>query len=178
MNVPREILAALALGPLLGAIGSGLVGTEPRQIRTGQPESFAEDELALFTPRHTSTLDNPEHYPLITPRGRIEVAELSMHGLYRNLRSEPLFEDGWPEPRYAVETALIDDGFAPDPQLEAVLAEAEAESRRMTEADETRGERQRVSRAEDAQADRPRGSPRSIHIATELGRSRQPDPNR
>ena len=102
MNFPPYALAALLTGPILGIAASGTINTVPNQ--TGS-------DLLASIPRHASSdyeadelansLNLPDHYPLVTPRGVVPVADLMTHGLYSNRRFRRVyyaFDDEIPEP--------------------------------------------------------------------------------
>lgn len=86
MNRTPLILGAIAVASCLGVAVGATVPTEP----LSHMRSAAIAEI----PRHDSALldyedaakPTPNHYPLETPEGRIEVAQLSDYGLYRNRR--------------------------------------------------------------------------------------------
>lgn len=114
------MIAAAGIAALAGAVSGATINTKPlaRGIDAWQhvPRAeFAARELE----RETYRTDLPDHYPLITPQGRIEVAELRDHGLYRNRRYG--LSGGWyepaEEPAYHVVEAdyrYVPDDFARD----------------------------------------------------------------
>lgn len=92
MKLTPLILGALILGPTAGVIVGETINTTPIQ--------YGVDVLGSI-PRHKLVITNadrfeqqgalPDHYPLYTPQGRVEVAELSSHGLYSNSRFLPVY---------------------------------------------------------------------------------------
>lgn len=84
------LATALALGPVLGIAVSGSINTVPKQTggdMLAMLDSIPQHADAQFStgPSEQSSL-LPDHYPLVTPRGTIQVAELWSHGLYRGRR--------------------------------------------------------------------------------------------
>lgn len=126
MRFATVIAGASALGPILGLAAVESINTVPKQS--------GADVLALLNaiPRHEdpqfglaqkpgqNTL--PDHYPLVTPRGTVQVAELWLHGVYRNRRPARFEYDVAPE-LYEFDALEMDLSGAPpvDSAKEALL---------------------------------------------------------
>lgn len=128
-----HLIAGACAAALIGAVTGASMPTDPldRGIdawdRLPQPD-FAEDggedgPAGLSEPEAL-----PDHYPLVTPRGRFEVAELRDRGLYRNRRfgSDPYWIDD-PEPAY--EIADVDYRYLPDEGFDYAPAPPERAAR-------------------------------------------------
>ena len=100
MRFATLIGGAAALGPILGVMIGGSINTVPKQA--------GADVAALLEaiPRHPDAFDPehnaggnvlPDHYPLVTPRGTVQVADLWLHGLYRNKHPARFESDFGPE---------------------------------------------------------------------------------
>lgn len=172
MKIPREVQAAAALGIVLGIVGSALVGTSPRRI--GEPDHLPGPP-PIDIAGEAAPPAGPDHYPLITPRGRVEVGELAMHGLYRNLRHRPLYEAEWADPEFAMETGWEESELSPEP--DPLLPEADdpiaidpVAPRRIAARVETGQEIARIAIAEAEE----RPAARVIHVASELAENRSP----
>lgn len=94
MNIPPKILGAAALVPVLGFACGALAATA---IDTTPIVGGKEDYLADIPVQHQQTVSveqakamkaKANHYPLETPYGTIEVAELAYHGRMRNRAPE------------------------------------------------------------------------------------------
>jgi hypothetical protein len=136
MPSPRLIASACAAA-LLGAMTGASIATEPLERgidawdHLPQPDIDGEEADRLSEAKAL-----PDHYPLVTPQGRFEVAELRDRGLYRNRRFA--IDDYWidsPEPAYelAADYEYIPaDSYEPAPVRTA--AEARAAARASLEA--------------------------------------------
>ncbi len=113
-----HLIAGACAAALFGAVTGASMPTDPlnRGIDAWDrlpPPDFGEDDLTGLSEPEAL----PDHYPIITPRGRFEVAELRDRGLYRNRRfgSDPNWIDG-DEPAY--EVAEVDYRYVPDEEFD------------------------------------------------------------
>ena len=139
-----RLIAAACAAAVFGAVTGTAIATDP--IERGidawdhipQPDLDDPDAAKLSAAK---TL--PDHYPLITPQGRFEVAELRDRGLYRNRRfgSDPYWIDA-PEPAYELAAAdhqyLPQDDYKPGPVQTAAEARAAARAALRSEPEEER----------------------------------------
>lgn len=92
-----QMIVAAGVAALGGAVSGAAINTKPLPRGFDAWDHVARPEL---TASQFEVEDHrpppPNHYPLVTPQGRIEVAELRNHGLYRNRRFA--FVGGWYEP--------------------------------------------------------------------------------
>lgn len=86
MSLPRPFLGAMALSPILGILAPLTVDTIPKQNAAEFLESIPRHDIVDYQSADGSNADLPDHYPLVTRHGRIEVDDLIMHGLYSNRR--------------------------------------------------------------------------------------------
>lgn len=86
MKIMPWILGACAAAAA-GAIGGASITTTPI-INRGDTLAGIPDHAAPVPKIDRNAPALPNHYPLETPSGTIQVAELSSHGLYRNRRFE------------------------------------------------------------------------------------------
>ncbi len=87
METAHGIFGACAAcaAAVAGAVGGASIATDPITDRGDTLASLPDH--AVSAPQIDRTARSlPNHYPLETPSGTIEVAELSSHGLYRNRR--------------------------------------------------------------------------------------------
>lgn len=92
MRLAIVMAGAALLGPVLGILASGSINTAPKQSggdMLALLDSIPRHEEASFDVAQSATL--PDHYPLVTPRGTVQVADLWLHGLYRD--RPPLYPD-------------------------------------------------------------------------------------
>lgn len=85
MKLMTLFAGALMVGPAMGAIASQAVNTHPVDRSDDIFAAFPQHEIAYYDEQQ-ATSDARDHYPLITPHGRVEVEELWDHGLMRNRR--------------------------------------------------------------------------------------------
>ena len=107
MKTTPLILGATAFATCLGVALGATVPTDPL---TNGADPLADVPRHQPTPVDFASVKRnlPNHYPLETPQGTIEVAQLSDYGLYRNKH-------------YTV----ADFVYRPDPQPELAVAEQE-----------------------------------------------------
>ncbi|MXO97256.1 hypothetical protein GRI34_12595 [Erythrobacter aquimaris] len=84
MKISPHLLVAAALVAVGGAVGGSAIGDSPIIARSSQ-DSLPEAQIAFApqTPRQASERP-PNQYPLQTADGTIPVAELALHGRYRD----------------------------------------------------------------------------------------------
>lgn len=120
MQIKPVFLGACVLASIAGAIGGATINTRPIQ-RAGVGAQMPPAAAIAFDPSDSGlpVYALPEHYPMTTPEGRIEVAELSTRGLFsqerfgwRDASYAPPPSHAWPEPRgeWSIEPAA---GSAP-----------------------------------------------------------------
>jgi hypothetical protein len=106
MKASPLFLGACAFASIAGAVGGATTNTTPIQ-NAGIGMDMIPDRPIAFDPSHSGLPDiaPPDHYPIVTPQGRIEVAELSTRGLYAQQRF------GWRSANYDAvpEPALVDE---------------------------------------------------------------------
>lgn len=115
-----HMVACASAAVIGGAVMGATTNTTPLQRGLDGWDHVPRYELtAADLEANARTPPPPDHYPLITPQGRIEVAELRDHGLYRNRRFG--MSSGWYEPReepsyevVAADYRYIPDDFADD----------------------------------------------------------------
>ncbi|MBX7528562.1 hypothetical protein [Qipengyuania vesicularis] len=93
MKYAPHLLGAIAVVAIVGAVSGASVGDSPILIR-GHHESLPEARIvraANADLRDTSR--PPDHYPLETPQGTVEVAELALHGRLRDRGGDMWWED-------------------------------------------------------------------------------------
>lgn len=98
MKFAPQILSAVAVVAIAGAVSGATIGDSPvlkERPRGTLPEapmiSASNDAL------HDTTRP-PDHYPLKTPEGTIEVAELALHGRLHDRGGPVWWEDSSDEP--------------------------------------------------------------------------------
>ena len=84
MKISPHLLVAAAVVAVGGAVGGSAIGDSPIIARSSQ-DSLPEAQVAFVpqTPRQASERP-PNQYPLQTDEGTIPVAELALHGRYRD----------------------------------------------------------------------------------------------
>ena len=106
MQVTPVFLGACALMSIAGAVGGATINTQPIQKAGIGSEMLPRTDIA-FDPSDDGLPEAapPDQYALSTPDGRVEIAELSVRGLYSQQRFgwheasyEPPPLPPWPEP--------------------------------------------------------------------------------
>ncbi len=93
MKFTPQILGAVAVVAIAGALAGGAIGESPVLLR-GQTDSLPEAPImSAADDAMRSDRRPPDHYPLETPNGTVEVAELALHGRLRD-RGGDLWWDG------------------------------------------------------------------------------------
>lgn len=135
---PHHLVAGACAAAIFGAVTGAAIRTEPLERgvdawdQIPHPDTESESRTKLSEPEML-----PDHYPLVTPRGRFEVAELRDRGLYRNHRfgSGPHWIED-PEPAY--DLASVDYQYLPiddyEPGPVRTASEARAAAREALEA--------------------------------------------
>ncbi len=85
MKLMTLFAGALMVGPAMGAIASQAVNTHPVDRSDNVFAAIPQHEIANYDSQQSNS-GARDHYPLITPHGRVEVEELWDHGLMRNRR--------------------------------------------------------------------------------------------
>lgn len=85
MKLMTLFAGALMVGPAMGAIASQAVNTHPVDRSDNVFAAIPQHEVANYDSQQANS-GARDHYPLITPHGRVEVEELWDHGLMRNRR--------------------------------------------------------------------------------------------
>ena len=102
---------ACGVAVIAGAAGGAAINTTPIQrAGIGAPDFMRADLAYGDGSELTAEPALPDHYDMITPSGRVEVAELTAHGLYSQQRfgwddrgppafpePEPVAFDDWPQ---------------------------------------------------------------------------------
>lgn len=124
MKATPLFLGACVFASIAGAVGGATTNTTPIQ-NAGIGMNMLPERAFAFDPSDDGRPEMalPDHYPMVTPSGRIEVAELSTRGLYsqqrfgwRSAGYEPL-----PEQAFAEEPGRViwDEPESPPPSIEA-----------------------------------------------------------
>ena len=84
MKITPQLLAAVAVVAIGGAVSGAAIGDSPVLPRSSQ-ETLPQAQIAFApsSPRSSSERP-PNHYPLKTQEGTVPVAELALHGRYRD----------------------------------------------------------------------------------------------
>ena len=84
MKITPQLLAAVAVVAIGGAVSGAAIGDSPVLPRSSQ-ETLPQAQVAFVpsSPRSSSERP-PNHYPLKTQEGTVPVAELALHGRYRD----------------------------------------------------------------------------------------------
>lgn len=80
MKFAPQILGAVAIVAIAGAVSGAMIGDSP-VLKEGYSDTLPETPIIGASNdglRNMASL--PDHYPLKTPEGTIEVAELALHG--------------------------------------------------------------------------------------------------
>lgn len=121
MKATPMFLGACAFASIAGALSGATTNTVP--IRNGGigMDMLPERAIASAFDRSQARSALPDHYPVITPSGRIEVAELSMRGLYAQQRFAWRSENYAPVPEPAAYEEPATDWIEPSvPAIDAV----------------------------------------------------------
>ncbi len=105
MKFTPHILGAVAVVAIAGAVSGATIGESP-VLKRGLTETMPEAPIVRAS--NAAMRDGkrpPDHYPLKTPNGTIEVAELSLHGRMRD-RGGDLWWEGRDDER-----AYMDAGY-------------------------------------------------------------------
>ncbi|MBX7459097.1 hypothetical protein K3152_12630 [Qipengyuania sp. 1NDH17] len=105
MKFTPHILGAVAVVAIAGAVSGATIGDSP-VLKRGLTETMPEAPIVRAS--NSAMRDGkrpPDHYPLKTPDGTIEVAELSLHGRMRD-RGGDLWWEGRDDER-----AYMDAGY-------------------------------------------------------------------
>ena len=100
MKATPLFLGACVIASIAGAVGGATTNTTPI-LNGGIGSDLLPERSIAFDPSDSGlpNVATPDHYAMVTPAGRIEVAELSTRGLYAQRRF------GWDEPEYVSEAA-------------------------------------------------------------------------
>ena len=84
MKFTSHILGAVAVVAIAGAVSGATIGDSPVLDR-GQTETMPTAQIVSASNAAMRNAERlPDHYPLKTPNGTVEVAELSLHGRMRD----------------------------------------------------------------------------------------------
>lgn len=121
MKATPLFLGACAFASIAGAVGGATTNTDPIQ-RGGIGSEMLPERSFAFDPADDGMPDEapPDQYAMITPQGRVEIAELSTRGLYSQQRF------GWREASYEP-PSLPEFEKAPAPWDESPAVEDHAE---------------------------------------------------
>ena len=93
MKYAPHAIGALAVVAIAGAVSGATVGDSPI-LKRGYHETVPEVPIVRSANSYQrATRRPPDHYPLKTPKGTIEVAELALHGRLRD-RGGDMWWDG------------------------------------------------------------------------------------
>lgn len=169
MQFTPRLAGAMAVVVATGIAGGALLGQVPPIKLIGTDTTLPEARTLALDYLETRAL--PDHYPIVTPRGRFEVYELAERGLYSQARYAPYtFADR----DAALVNARLDAAYA---ELVETEEEADAEARSVapgpieTAAADTRAIRLDPSVRVRGEADAPAMpaiTPRTIDVAMEL----------
>ncbi len=85
MTYTPAILGALSCALVTGAAIGQNIGTDPIGVRADVSDLLPQPALYTASADRSGTRPRlPDHYPLETPEGRIEISELAFHGRLRN----------------------------------------------------------------------------------------------
>jgi hypothetical protein len=118
MHAQPRFLGAAAAVLVVGVAGGAILGNVPPMKQAGLADYLPVEHSPKFVLEAPTRLP-PDQYPIVTPEGRFEVAELSWRGLYRTARYAP---------SYGAETSYIDLSTAyeqPEPQPPVGIAAAD-----------------------------------------------------
>lgn len=124
MKLTLLSLGAGSVSLVLGAVAGESINTVPKTSSTDVLEAIPRHDLAFF-PAAPDEGVSPDHYPLVTPRGRVEVEDLWLHGLYRNRRPAEVIYDFELEPESPELELAADDqtGDLDEDMQRAILSE-------------------------------------------------------
>ena len=98
MKYTPHILGAVAMVAIAGALSGATIG-ESRMLAGGQGDNLPETQLVTASNQAMRDAKSlPDHYPLKTPEGTIEVAELALHGRLRDRGGDMRWQDRNNEP--------------------------------------------------------------------------------
>ena len=84
MKFTPQVLGAVAVVAIAGAVSGATIGDSPVLTR-GHSDTLPEAQLVTASNDALRTSQRPpDHYPLETPEGTIEVGELALHGRLRD----------------------------------------------------------------------------------------------
>ena len=84
MKFTPQILGAVAVIAIAGAVSGATIADTPMLTR-GHPDTLPKAQIVSYDRQTTQWAKAPpNHYPLKTPNGTIEVAELALHGRMRD----------------------------------------------------------------------------------------------
>ncbi|MBX7539585.1 hypothetical protein [Qipengyuania sphaerica] len=84
MKYAPHVLGAVAVVTIAGAVSGATIGESP-MLQRGQTDTLPQAQIvSASNAAMDSSRRPPDHYPLKTPEGTIEVAELALHGRLRN----------------------------------------------------------------------------------------------
>lgn len=93
MKFAPQILSAVAIVAITGAVSGATIGDSP-VLKSRSSDTLPEAPIisASNDALHDTTRP-PDHYPLKTPKGTIEVAELALHGRLHDRGESMWWED-------------------------------------------------------------------------------------
>ncbi|EDL49230.1 hypothetical protein [Erythrobacter sp. SD-21] len=84
MKFTPQMLGAVAVVAIAGAVSGATIGDSP-VLKRGHTDTLPEAQLVAASNEAVRTSQRPpDHYPLETPKGTIEVGELALHGRLRD----------------------------------------------------------------------------------------------
>lgn len=101
MKYTPHILGAVALAAIAGALSGATIG-DSRVLERSQDDTLPEARLIAAS--NQAMRDGrrlPDHYPLKTPDGTIEVAELALHGRLRDRGGDMWWQERNDDPVHA-----------------------------------------------------------------------------
>lgn len=125
MKATPVILGACVVGAMGGAVAGLSLDTTPIQPQIPDPLAAIPDHpIALAKSQRLQQANLPEHYPLETPEGTIEVRDLAYWGRLRNrvhpdYYVDPRFDAQEPQFVHAVHEEYPEERLAPDRYLVA-----------------------------------------------------------
>lgn len=140
MKRTPAILGAISLALISGAVAGKSIVTEPISTNAGLDAVLPQQHIHPQSAELATVERLPDHYPMTTPEGVIEVSELALRGRYSqrsysaadgSFAAEPYSYEA-PEGRYAygntsLEAAML-DAAQPDPRSGRTLAHVEPET--------------------------------------------------
>ncbi len=94
MKITPQVLGAVAVVAIAGAVSGATIADTPMLTRS-HSDTLPEAQIVSVGNQALRSAERPpNHYPLVTPDGTIEVAELALHGRMRDRGGAMWWDDG------------------------------------------------------------------------------------